>query len=116
VTYISEQDKGALEKGSELPLVLLTSGLDICAAVLGPTNPEVGIGCGVVKSVIDIVNGIVKEMEDNDVKNAIAGSVQHGEGSGIAIHTVIRECMNIRGGPACGSSYTHVYSTKYMPL
>ncbi|WP_155128650.1 hypothetical protein [[Actinomadura] parvosata] len=53
---MSEADENTIEKGGELPMVILTAGLDICAAVKGGTAPEVAAGCGVVEAVIDIID------------------------------------------------------------
>lgn len=96
-------------------MVFMTAGLDLCAATMGLSQPHVGAGCGVLKTVIDVVNNIVKEIEENKIKDAVAGSIRHGEGAGVAIYTLVNECSTAKGEIYCGKNWAQTY-TKYMPL
>ncbi|MEU5861942.1 RHS repeat-associated core domain-containing protein [Nonomuraea sp. NPDC047529] len=116
VTYLSDDDKGTLEKGGELPMVIISSGLDICAAVMGVEQPLVAAGCGVVKAVIDIINGVLKDMQDNAIAAASSGSRSHGEGSGIAVITKTSNCKFSKYATVCKPEYAHIIDTKYAPL
>nr|WP_240973102.1 RHS repeat-associated core domain-containing protein [Nonomuraea sp. FMUSA5-5] len=116
VTYVSDADKGTIEKGGELPMVILTAGLDICAAVMGGSAPQVAAGCGVVKAVIDIINGVLKEMEESEMAAAARGSRSHGEGAGVAVITKTSNCRFSKYAPNCKPEYAHVTDTRYAPL
>ncbi|MFC4896236.1 RHS repeat-associated core domain-containing protein [Streptosporangium amethystogenes subsp. fukuiense] len=121
VTYISPQDGLKIDKGGSLPLVFVTAGLDICAAVLGPTKPVVAGGCGVAKAVIDIINGIIDEIEQSAISTALDGSTAHGEGGGIQMITWTYDCpvstATRQYGPKdCGPQHERVIRKEYAPL
>ncbi|WP_197048677.1 RHS repeat-associated core domain-containing protein [Streptosporangium roseum] len=125
VTYISPQDGLQLDKGGDLPLVLVTAGLDICAAVMGAAHPVVAAGCGIAKAVIDIINGIIEEIEQSAISAALGGSREHGESGGIQVFTRTYDCRDMgptHAGPTggdprdCRPQYERAIQKEYAPL
>ncbi|MFF3441293.1 RHS repeat-associated core domain-containing protein [Streptosporangium sp. NPDC002721] len=120
-TYISPQDGLDIDQGGELPLVFVTAGLDICAAVLGVAKPVIAGGCGIAKAMIDVINGVIKEIEQSAISAALNGSKEHGESGGIQVITRTYDCVS--GTPTrslshgqCGPQYEHVIRKEYAPL
>ncbi|WP_433215139.1 RHS repeat-associated core domain-containing protein [Microtetraspora malaysiensis] len=117
VTYLSPKDRGNLGNGGDLPMVVVNAGLSFCAAVLSVTHPVVAAGCGVVGSVVGLINSIVQNVQQSAINDALSGSMEHGEEGGIQVITWTYDCLIGRyGAVACRPENEHVIHKEYAPL
>ncbi len=110
VTYVSDEDKGALSKGDDMFVTVFGSALDVCAAVLGIGEPHFAAGCGVAKAALDVITAAIKKIDDDTMSAAMAQSKFHGEGAGIAVITWKERCTGYKGLPCWQNK------TDYGPL
>ncbi|WP_433215133.1 hypothetical protein [Microtetraspora malaysiensis] len=116
VAYLSPKDAGNLGKGGDLPMVIVGGGLGICAAVLSVGQPVAAVGCGVVGSIVGLINGIVQNVQQSKIDDARNGSKGHGEEGGIQVIIRTWDCQTMGATTQCGWLYEHVYHTEYAPL